>query len=265
MRIGTKLSEITTHQNSPLSLGMIGGKGNLAGGPGMTIDSRPEVSEIGFVHRLIASTRRLLRATWTATGLGITLGLGLLLLVVVSLADALAFREWLRLTGLLLVAVPSGWAFLNGVLRPLFRKMTSRFVARRIEATLPGIHNRLVSVVDLDSDKQKKFSMAFVRRLIAEAIERVKNFRPSAVVDKPALKRAALFALIGVLVFATLGIFSDRMPTALARIFSPFADIPPATGVFFDVLPGTTKVLRGEPVEFLAKVSGKRRIACGWR
>lgn len=116
---------------------------------------------------------------------------------------------------------------------------------------LPGIHNRLVSVVDLDAEKQKKFSMAFVRRLISEAIERVKNFQPSAVVDKPALKRATLFALIGVLAFATaLGIFSDRLPTALARIFSPFADIPPATGVLLDVQPGTTKVLRGEPVDF---------------
>ena len=137
--------------------------------------------------------------------------------------------------------------------------MTSRFVARRIEATLPGIHNRLVSVVDLDADKQNKYSMAFVRRLLAEAIDRVKNFRPSTVVDKPALKRAALFALLGLTVFATaLGIFSDRMPTALARIFSPFADIPPATGVLIEVEPGTTKVLRGEPVEFLAKVSGKK-------
>ena len=226
----------------------------------MTTEPRHEVPEIGLIHRLIAATRRLLRATWTATGLAITVGLGLLLLVAVSLADlALAFREGLRLTGLLLVAVPSAWAFLNGVLRPLFRRMTSRFVARRIETTLPGIHNRLVSVVYLDSQKQQKFSLAFVRRLITEAIERIKNFRPSAVIDKPALRRAALFALIGVLVFATaLGIFSDRLPTALARIFSPFADIPPATGVLLDVQPGTTKVLRGEPVEFVAKVSGKK-------
>ena len=225
----------------------------------MTLESRSDASEIGLLHRVIASTRRLLRATWTATGLGITVGLGLLLLVVVSLADiALSFREWLRLTGLLFVAVPSVWAFVNGVLRPLVRRMSSRFVARRIEATLPGIHNRLVSVVDLDADKQNRFSIAFVRRLIAESIERVKHFRPSAVVDQPALKRSALFALIGTLVFATaLGIFSDRLPTALARIFSPFADIPPATGVFLDVQPGTTKVLRGEPVDFRAQVSGK--------
>ncbi len=226
----------------------------------MATETRPDVSEIGFLHRLIASTRRLLRAAWTATGLGITIGLGLVLLVIVALADvASAFGEWLRLTGLLLVVVPSAWAFLNGVLRPMFRRMTSRFVARRIEATLPGIHNRLVSVVDLDSDKQKKFSLAFVRRLITEAFDRVKNFRSVAVLDKPALKRAGLFAVIGVLVFATaLGIFSDRLPTALARIFSPFADIPPATGVGLDVSPGTTKVLRGEPVEFLVTVSGKK-------
>src|SRR5690349_12897357 len=102
----------------------------------MATDTRPIEPEIGLLHRLIASTRRLLRAAWTATGVGITVGLGLVLLVVVALADlASAFGEWLRLVGLLLVVVPSGWAFLNGVLRPLFRRMTSRFVARRIEAT----------------------------------------------------------------------------------------------------------------------------------
>ena len=89
----------------------------------MTTDLRPDVSEIGLVHRLIASTRRLLRTTWTATGLAITLGLGLLLLVVVSLADlALAFRESLRLTGLLLVTVPSAWAFLTGFCARCFER-----------------------------------------------------------------------------------------------------------------------------------------------
>jgi hypothetical protein len=187
----------------------------------------------------------------------VTAGIGLSLVVLVSLADlATPFGEWLRLFGLLLVVVPSGWAFLNGVLRPLLRRMTSRFVARRIEATLPGIHNRLVSVVDLDSERQQQFSLAFVRRLITEALERVQGFQPWSVVDQAALKRSGIFALVGLLVFSlALGIFSDRLPTALARIFSPFADIPPATGVQFDVQPGSCKVLRGEPVEFVATVT----------
>ncbi len=223
----------------------------------MAIETRPDVPEISLLHRLIASTRRLLRSTWTLTGMGLTLGLGLSLLVGVSLTDlAMPLRPWLRLMGLLLIVIPSVWAFVVGVLRPLFRRMSSRYVARRIEGQLPGIHNRLVSCVDLDSSSQRKWSAAFFRRLIGEAIARIKDFRPWSVVDKPALRRSGLFALLGIAVFATaLGVFSDRLPTALARILSPFADIPPATGVLFEVQPGTTKVLRGELIEFVATVT----------
>lgn len=218
---------------------------------------RSDLPDVSVLHRLISATRRLLRAAWTLTGLGITLGLGLALLLTVSLGDlAVPLQPWFRLVGLLLVVVPSGVAFFNGVIRPLFRRMTARFVARRIESQLPGIHNRLVSCVDLDAQKQQKFSLAFLQRLIREAIERVKDFRPWSVVDQRALRRAGLFALTGTIVFGTaLGIFSDRLPTALARIFSPFADIPPATGVLFDVQPGTCKVLRGEAVDFQATVT----------
>ncbi|HLQ44212.1 MAG TPA: hypothetical protein VK137_05760, partial [Planctomycetaceae bacterium] len=223
----------------------------------MATDTQRDVPEISVLHRIIVSTRQLLRSAWTLTGLGVTLGLGLVLLALVSLTDlAIPLRPWLRLAALLFVVVPSVWAFVTGVLRPLFRRMTSRFVARRIESTLPGIHNRLVSCVDLESQKQQQQSPAFLRRLITEAIERIKNFRPSSVLDKRALRRASLFALLGLAVFAAaFGLFSDRLPTALARIFSPFADIPPATGVLFDVQPGTCQVLRGEPIEFVALVS----------
>ena len=223
----------------------------------MATENRLETPEISLLHRLIGSTRSLLRSVWTLTGMCATLGVGLILLAVVSLTDlAVPLRPWLRMVALLLVVVPSVWAFITGVLRPLFRRMTARFIARRIESTLPGIHNRLVSCVDLDLQKQQQHSPAFLKRLLAEAVERVKNFRPWSVVDKPALRRAALLALGGLIVFGTaLGVFSDRLPTALARIFSPFADIPPATGVLFDVQPGTCKVLRGEPVEFAALVT----------
>ncbi len=223
----------------------------------MATEIRSDTPEISLLHRLIGSTRSLLRSAWTLTGMGVTLGVGLILLAVVSLTDlAVPLRPWLRMVALLLVVVPSIWAFVTGVLRPLFRRMTARFVARRIESTLPGIHNRLVSCVDLDLQKQQQHSPAFLKRLLSEAVDRVKNFRPWSVVDQPALRRAGLFALGGLIVFGTaFGLFSDRLPTALARIFSPFADIPPATGVLFDVQPGTCKVLRGEPVEFLALIT----------
>ena len=112
----------------------------------VTSDGVPDTSPI---NRLISRTRRLLRSTWVLTGLGATVALALGTLVVVSLTD-LAVSLWpsLRFVALLIVVVPATWAFVTGVLRPLFRRLTATHVARRIESHLPGIHNRLVSCVD---------------------------------------------------------------------------------------------------------------------
>jgi hypothetical protein len=210
------------------------------------------------INHLIAATRRLLRTSWVATGLGLVVGSVLGTLVAVLLAD-LAVTLWpaFRLAGLLLVLVPSVWALVQGVVRPLLRRLGPPQVARRIEAHLPGIHNRLLSCVDLASgQKAGTRSTAFHRRLVQEALDRIRNFRPSAVVDYPRLRRAALFAAASVASFAiAFGVFSDRMPTAMARIFSPFADIPPATGVAFDVAPGDAKVLRGDDIRFNVAVT----------
>ncbi len=113
-------------------------------------DSKP-------IYRLIRRTRRLLRVTWTVTGLALTLGLFLGAAAVVLAADlllplaqlpfyiAFPLDSGLRLAALVLVAVPPAAAFLVGVVFPLFRRLTAGRVARRIEAHIPGIHNRLVS------------------------------------------------------------------------------------------------------------------------
>src|SRR5262249_24495231 len=46
-------------------------------------------------------------------------------------------------------------------------------------------------------------------------------------------------------------------PTAMARIFAPFADIPPATGVKFVVHPADrdTMILRGDDIDFKVEVT----------
>src|SRR5262249_18393446 len=74
-------------------------------------------------------------------------------------------------------------------------------------------------------------------------------------VDFLSLRRAALFTAV-TLAAALLSwaLFSDRLPTALARILSPFADIPPASGVVYTVEPGTARVLRGDDVVFTVAV-----------
>ena len=66
-------------------------------------------------------------------------------------------------------------------------------------------------------------------------MQRVSGFHPRRVLDLLSLRRASIFAGVGVatLVVAFL-VFSDRLPIAVSRIFFPFADIPPASGVLYD-------------------------------
>ena len=209
-------------------------------------DTRP-------IFRLIRRVRHWLRGSWMATGLALSLTIYLSALLILACLDLLS-PMWptMRFAALLLVVVPSGWAFFTGVVRPLVRRMSDVHVARRIERQLPGVHNRLVSCVDIAADKRPKgFSPEFYRKLVVEALERVRNFRPAAVVDRRNLRRAGTACGVAVAVFvAGWVLLADRLPTAMARIFNPFADIPPATGVLFEVQPGNAQVLRGDDMDF---------------
>lgn len=214
-------------------------------------DSRP-------IDQLVSRTRSLLRLSWVATGFGLTVGLGVGILLVVTLID-LAVPLWpsFRLAALLLVAGPTLWVLIQGVVLSAFRRLGPGYVARRIEAHLPGIHNRLVSCIDLARTQgTAAYSPAFYRRLVSEALERIRGFRSATVVDRLSLRRAGAFAGASAAAFLlALILLSDRMPTALARIFLPLADIPPATGVVFTVTPGeNAKVLRGEDIAFAVQV-----------
>lgn len=230
------------------------------------------------IFRLIRSTRQLLRSSWVVTGLGLTVGLLLGALVATSFLDLALplppdnlFAPTVRLLALLVVIVPAGWAAFTGVVRPLCRWLTNVQMARRIEAHIPQIHNRLVSCVDLaNGTGPRQLSPAFHRRLLTEALDRVRSFQPRKIVDFASLRRAALFAGSSAAAFAVaLVVFSDRLPTTFRRIFQPFADIPPATGVVYQVAvtpggiqvkrpegvdPGNAQVLRGEDILFTVNV-----------
>ncbi|HVX61921.1 MAG TPA: hypothetical protein VHC19_14995 [Pirellulales bacterium] len=210
------------------------------------------------VFRLIRRVRRLLRSSWMATGLALSLAMYLGVLLAAACLDLLApLWPTMRLIALLLAVVPSVWAFVTGVVRPLFRRLSNAHVARRIETRLPGVHNRLVSCVDLAEHKQSKgHSPEFYRRLISEALHRIRNFRPASVVDFGNLRRSgAALAIVAALFIVSWIVFSDRLPTAMARIFHPFADIPPETGVKFVVKPGNATVLRGDDIDVMAEVT----------
>ena len=130
----------------------------------MAVDVAPLAPpNAGPLHRLIRRARVLLRTTQVATGLALTAGLLLgaaaLVVAVDLLLPLLQLPYWLahgcdsglRLASLCLVVAPPAVAFLVGVLFPLFRRLTTGRVARRIEAHIPDIHNRLVSCIDLEA------------------------------------------------------------------------------------------------------------------
>jgi hypothetical protein len=230
-------------------------------------DSRP-------LYRLIRRTRHLLRSSWVVTGLGLSVGLGLGILVALTLIDltiplrpitwtvggrVVPVASLVRLLALLLVVVPAAWAFLVGVVRPLFRRLAAVQVARRIETHIPGIHNRLVSCIDLEKKGTRaNVSQVFYRRLLTEALDRIRGFRPGMVLDYLSLRRATLFALATVLSFVLMWcLFSDRAARAMARIFQPFADLPPIASVLYTVEPGNADVLREEPITFTVRTTSE--------
>ncbi|HVX15653.1 MAG TPA: hypothetical protein VHC22_30990 [Pirellulales bacterium] len=210
------------------------------------------------IFRLLRQVRQLLRGSWVATGLALSIAIYLGTLLVLALLDLVVpFLPTMRAIALGLIILPTLWVFFVGVLRPLFRRLGHTQVARRVEQFLPGIHNRLVSCVDLSEEKARSgYSPEFYRRLVGEALERVRAFKPATVVDRGNLQRA-LTAFAGtVALFVVCWILlADRLPTAMARIFQPWADIPPATGVAFDIHPGDAKILRGDEIEFAVDVT----------
>ncbi|HCN08443.1 MAG TPA: hypothetical protein DIT01_10955, partial [Lentisphaeria bacterium] len=210
------------------------------------------------ILRLIDRTRSLLRSSWVVTGVGITVGVLLSTVLIVTVSDlVMAWSPVFRVICLLLIVVPAAWVFVIGALRPLLRELSSGIVARRIEREMPGIHNRIVSCVDLAAGNAPTQSSAFHRRLIHEALQRIRNFRPQDALDRYSLKRSAIFALGSLVVLAVaFSIASARLPNALARILKPFADIPPVTSVSYHVLvgdqksPGSYDTLRGSDLDF---------------
>lgn len=133
---------------------------------------------------------------------------------------------------------------------PARRWPTLEAVALRIERVLGGMHNRLLTVLDLESDggRRARTRPDLLVRLLEQTQERLRGFRVGRVVSRRAPIRAAAIAGAGVAAVAALSaVFGDRLTTTLERLRHPTADIPPATYVQFSV-PGDIEVLVDEPL-----------------
>ena len=63
----------------------------------------------------------------------------------------------------------------------------------------------------------------FHQRLVSEALDRVRGFQPRRVLDLLSLRRATLFAVGSAVAMSVVFLlFSERLPTAFARILQPW-------------------------------------------
>jgi hypothetical protein len=216
-------------------------------------DRRREIGdeELARITRIIAASRRVLRVVWLLTGIALAAGLFLATLSAAVLVDLIAPMTMpFRLAALFIIAVPTMLALFAGVVRPALRRLSNNHMGRRIERLLPAMQSRLVTTLDIAQDGNYRApSLAFRQRLISETLERVSGFQPASIADRAYLRRSGVFAGAALLMFVAIVLaFSQRVPTALARLFLPFADIPPATGIYFTAEPGDAKLLRGDDV-----------------
>ena len=146
------------------------------------------------------------------------------------------------------VVAAAGAAF---VLLPAVRRPLLDTVCLRIEKALGGIHNRLLTVVDLARGGHvgRTLEPDMVERLLEQTQAQLSGFRPSRVVRWEALARNAALAAGAMALVAALWLgLGERLTITLDRFLQPTADIPPATWLQLRS-PGDIETLEGEPLE----------------
>ena len=135
------------------------------------------------------------------------------------------------------------------VVGPMLRRPGLHEIALRIERAVGGMHNRLVTVLDLGRrNGSSGADPRMARRLVQQTRERMAGYRVDSVADPRPMRRGLIAAGGTVLLaVAMVLLFSQSLPTALARIVQPTADIPPATWLRIEA-PGDQQVLIGEPL-----------------
>jgi len=218
-------------------------------------------SRAGRIAAVVSGVRLRMVAVALATGLLLTLAAAIAWVVGGVLLDLAA-----PLSVPLRVAVCGGWlavvaaATAAFVLLPAVRRPLVDAVALRIERALGGMHNRLLTVVDIARGGTaqaggRRLEPDMVERLLAQTQALLAGFRPSAVIRWRALARSLLFVLGGAAALAGLHlVLGERLLVTLERLWNPTADIPPATWLTLRA-PGDVDVLEGEPLVITGSVT----------
>lgn len=146
-----------------------------------------------------------------------------------------------------------------GVIWPTIRRPKMAEVALRMERSIGGMHNRLLTLMDLESrPADDPPNPAFVQRLIQQTRQKVSGYRIEHVADPSRMRRAVMVVAATLIVVMAMTLLSwDRLPTAMMRLMMPTANIPPVTWLQIQT-PGDIEVLHGDPAMIVAEVTRGR-------
>ena len=193
-------------------------------------------------------------------GIGALAAWGLAYLAIVMLLDRwLQLPDWVRQLGFvgslgIAAVIAYGW-----IVRPLQRRLNPRFIARRVEATIPDAKNALINWIDLQE------------RDLPASVKTAMNARAAAGVREADLERAApsrWLAAIGVgigVLIATLAVLflvfkSTQFLSLAQRAINPFASGEIATQTRIELvepIAGDASVVDGEPFRIAATILGR--------
>lgn len=214
--------------------------------------------QAAIIERLVSHTREKLRRNRLLTGIGLTVALALTWLLLAAAIDMLApLPVPLRVTAFIMLAAIAAAAVVGLVLRPALRPPTVQDIAFRIERMIPGMHNRLVTVIDLHNrNGAAAVDEAFANRLVQQTNDRLAGYKAEWVARPTPVRRSAGLAVLTVLTLVLmLVLLGERMPAAVKRILLPTASIAPGSWVRIVSASGDVGVLQGEPATIEAKVT----------
>ena len=215
------------------------------------------------IEAIVTRTRARRQRDRVIVGIAWTLAITLGTLLALASLDMLAPLEVpMRIAAAATLAALALGAFCVCIARPIVRPEPIARVAYLIERAIAGMHNRLITALDLrrkDSeggarDSEAKLADPFVQRLLDQTYTRLKGFSPGMVADLAPIKRSitAAFAtmLVGLLI---LGFTKERFTTAIERLLHPTASIAPISSITYDVIPRNASVLEGDGITLAAK------------
>ncbi|HOX39782.1 MAG TPA: DUF4175 family protein [Candidatus Brocadiia bacterium] len=147
-------------------------------------------------------------------------------------------------------AAGTAWAF-------LFRPVNLFYVARLIENANPALKNSLISYLQCERENSAPPDMLALMR--GQLSLRLASIDWRELVNPKRCVRAAFAMAICLAVFLAYGMLSEKSAlVSLRRALMPSADIlPPTETQLVNIRPGDTDVLKGDPLDVYAGVSGK--------